>query len=316
MNINQDDKMTYINYSFIIPHHNTPILLLRLINSIPQRDDIEIIVVDDNSDPNLKPKVSRPDVRIIFIDKEQTKGAGRARNIGMKAARGKWFLFADADDLYKSGFIDVLDEYKDTDIETLFFNIDSADSQTLMADKTHRSSVQQRLIRQYSGTKESSDNLLYFAYGPWRKMINSSFVKKYGFEYEEIPKGNDQMFSLMTSYFTNKWMVDKRILYTLTYNSKSLTFGNLDKNKCLSDLNILKRRAQFFIYIGHPEWNWNCARGHLFQSCLFFCYKTFKKSPRRGLLYLFYYITNWRIIKSGANYYVDVAEKLSYTKGT
>ena len=55
-----------IYYSFIIPHHNTPDLLKRLIDSIPQREDIEVIVVDDNSDEDKKANISRPDVKMIF----------------------------------------------------------------------------------------------------------------------------------------------------------------------------------------------------------------------------------------------------------
>ena len=39
-----------ISYSIIIPHKNTPSLLQRCLDSIPQRSDIEIIIVDDNSD--------------------------------------------------------------------------------------------------------------------------------------------------------------------------------------------------------------------------------------------------------------------------
>ena len=39
-----------MNYSIIIPHHNTPDLLQRLLHSIPQRDDLEVIIVDDNGD--------------------------------------------------------------------------------------------------------------------------------------------------------------------------------------------------------------------------------------------------------------------------
>ena len=38
-----------INYSFIIPHRNVPHLLQRCIDSIPKRDDIQIIIVDDCS---------------------------------------------------------------------------------------------------------------------------------------------------------------------------------------------------------------------------------------------------------------------------
>jgi len=39
-----------INYSIIIPHKNIPHLLVRCLDSIPQREDVQIIVADDNSD--------------------------------------------------------------------------------------------------------------------------------------------------------------------------------------------------------------------------------------------------------------------------
>lgn len=38
-----------INYSIIIPHYGIPELLGRCLRSIPERDDIQVIVVDDNS---------------------------------------------------------------------------------------------------------------------------------------------------------------------------------------------------------------------------------------------------------------------------
>ena len=37
------------NLSIIIPHYNTPDLLEKLIKSIPHINDIQIIVIDDNS---------------------------------------------------------------------------------------------------------------------------------------------------------------------------------------------------------------------------------------------------------------------------
>jgi len=37
------------NYSIIIPHYNIPELLMRCLKSIPKRDDIQVIVVDDGS---------------------------------------------------------------------------------------------------------------------------------------------------------------------------------------------------------------------------------------------------------------------------
>ena len=109
-------------YSFIIPHHNSPELLNRCLDSIPQREDIQIIVVDDNSAEDKRPCIKRNDVEVIYIDAEHTKGAGRARNYGLKAAKGKWLLFPDCDDYYNDGFLDVLDQYKDEKNEILYFN--------------------------------------------------------------------------------------------------------------------------------------------------------------------------------------------------
>lgn len=43
--------MDEINYSIIIPHKNIPHLLQRCLKSIPRRKDVQIIIVDDNSDP-------------------------------------------------------------------------------------------------------------------------------------------------------------------------------------------------------------------------------------------------------------------------
>ena len=58
-------------YNIIIPHKNTPKLLKRCLDSIPQRDDLHIIVVDDNSDPNKVdfehfPGLDRDDVEVFF----------------------------------------------------------------------------------------------------------------------------------------------------------------------------------------------------------------------------------------------------------
>ena len=39
-----------IKYSIIIPHHNIPKLLRRCLKTIPWRQDVQVIVVDNGSD--------------------------------------------------------------------------------------------------------------------------------------------------------------------------------------------------------------------------------------------------------------------------
>lgn len=67
-----------INYSIIIPHKNIPNLLQRCLDSIPNREDVQIIVVDDNSDPNIVdfdkfPGLNRSNVEVIFTKKEKVQ---------------------------------------------------------------------------------------------------------------------------------------------------------------------------------------------------------------------------------------------------
>ena len=115
-------EMKQINYTFIIPHHNSPELLIRCLDSIPKRPDIEVIVVDDNSQEDKKPFVNREDTQVVLLNKAQSNGAGRARNIGLSMAKGKWLLFADCDDYYVNGFIDVLDRYLDSNYDVIYYN--------------------------------------------------------------------------------------------------------------------------------------------------------------------------------------------------
>ena len=297
-------------YSFIIPHHNTPDLLQRLINSIPQRKDIEIIIVDDNSDDDKKANISRPDVRTIFIDKKNTAGAGRARNIGMDVASGKWLLFADADDFYRPGFIDVLDDYKDDDIEMLFYNIESVDSKTLKSNK--RSGIHNKLIEQYDSSTEASKNILFFGYAPWRRMLLSKFVKDHEFRFEEIVQGNDRFFSIQVSYFAQRWKVDKRVVYTLTHYDGSLTFSKITKEKYVTLMIMFRRLAEFYKYIGYPEWNRKSVRGVFSQSRINYLLRIFRREPMTGVRAFLYMLTHWIEMEKKALYYVDVIQDIQH----
>lgn len=299
-----------INYSFVIPHHNTPDLLQRLIDSIPQREDIEIIVVDDNSDIDKKASISRPDVNILFIDKEHTKGAGKARNVGMDAATGKWLLFADSDDFYVSNFIDILDEYKDDDVEMLFFNVGSADAETQW-----RANNRQILLNQYDGTIETANNLLYFTYAPWTRMFRTDFIRNYKIRFEEISRTNDVFFSLQTSYFAKKWKIDKRVVYIVSYFKGSLSNGKITKAKYEAQIQTYARISEFYKFIGHAEWNRKSVKGKYSQSPYKRILKICKSQPLTGIEALLYYWSHWPIIKKKSYYYVDVIRSIENSIG-
>ena len=70
-------------YSIVIPHYNSPNLLQRMLDSIPQREDIQVIVVDDCStrqNVELLKQCHHSNLEIVYLP--ENKGAGYARNIG------------------------------------------------------------------------------------------------------------------------------------------------------------------------------------------------------------------------------------------
>lgn len=52
------------------------------------------------------PELSRP--YLEFIRASKNGGAGYARNVGLEHAKGKWLLFADADDFYVDNMYDII----------------------------------------------------------------------------------------------------------------------------------------------------------------------------------------------------------------
>lgn len=199
-----------IVYSFIIPHKNCPVLLNRCLDSIPIRDDIQIIVVDDNSDVDKKPTLSRQDVELVLLDEEHSKGAGRARNVGMEKALGKWLLFADADDYYTDFLPKLLDKYADdntTDI--VYLNARRIDDYGKMTPLKI-----DRFVKDYlNGKKNAEDNLRYGKWTAWTRMVKREMVLHHHLSFEEVPVGNDIMFGLNTSLCAKTIAAEKNIVY-------------------------------------------------------------------------------------------------------
>ncbi len=92
--------------SVILPVHNREQSLANSMRSVLDQciADIELIVVDDASQADLKPIVeSFNDPRVVYIRREQNGGASIARNTGLAAAKGAFIAFQDSDDLWLPG---------------------------------------------------------------------------------------------------------------------------------------------------------------------------------------------------------------------
>lgn len=219
--------------SVIVPHYNTLDSLIRLIKSIPVRDDIEVLIVDDNSDiPFEKLQYSLegfPHVQ-LFRNDSGVKGAGASRNIALRKAVGKWLLFADADDFFLDGLYDKLAPYLESDYDIVYFPPTSMDEAT-GKEATRHIKYMERVNNYYNNPSFENGTVLRFGFGtPWSKLIRHSIFVKHNLEFEEILVGNDVMCMTKCGYYSHNIKASNETIYCVTRGSGTLTSKKDEKN--------------------------------------------------------------------------------------
>lgn len=226
------------NYSIIIPHYDIPDLLRRCLRSIPERDDIQVIVVDDQS-PNREsfmdtiPELHRKNVE--FYVAEEKKFAGHARNVGLDHAKGKWLMFADPDDFYVDSFLDVVDKYLNDTSDVIYFNIRSCDCYN-----TDHIIQDQRLSRfvRYEKTKDSMYFRLSFS-EPWAKMVRKDFVDREGIRFQATRAHNDLLFGVKVAVLAKTFKIINEPIYWYVHREGSTgrAIGNESYEKLCDRIN-------------------------------------------------------------------------------
>ena len=92
--------------SVVIPVYDRQALGERALRSARAQDvdGMEIVLVDDGSDPRFALPVDlAADPRVRVVRYAENRGAGRARDAGVAAARGDWIAFLDSDDYWLPG---------------------------------------------------------------------------------------------------------------------------------------------------------------------------------------------------------------------
>jgi glycosyltransferase involved in cell wall biosynthesis len=96
-------------FSVIIPSRNRPVLLSRAVTSVLAQDcdDLEIVIVDDGSEPALQlADLDLQNARGIGIKvvnlcfQPRGRGPGYARNVGVWSSKGQYCAFLDDDDTW------------------------------------------------------------------------------------------------------------------------------------------------------------------------------------------------------------------------
>lgn len=238
-----------ILYSIIIPHKDIPCLLQRCLDSILPRDDVQIIVADDDSSPDVVdfahfPGSDRADVEILFT--KEGRGAGYARNCGLARAKGRWLVFADADDFFLPGFLNVLDTYRNTDYDLITFRAETVDSDTLAP-------VPSRQVHNGKIAEDMDLEILKYRNDvPWAKMVSAELVRRYRICFDETVAANDAMFAAYVDYHARKVAACSGYVYCVTVRKDSLQYG-VRSDTLLARVKVACRYNRFLLDIGRSD---------------------------------------------------------------
>lgn len=215
-----------INYSVIIPQRDCVDLTKRCLLSIPDRKDVEIIVVDDNSKNPEELKKAQYELlknNVQFIYTTEGLGAGYARNVGVSHAKGKWLVFADADDFFEKDAFAIFDKYVNDNFDIIYFPHTSVYSETLEPCSRFNSRNDRLIDYMHEPSTSTEERLKYGDVVPWGKIFRRSIVKQHKIKFDEVPASNDVMFVVQAAYHAKNIYVSQQPIYVLTYRKGSIT---------------------------------------------------------------------------------------------
>ena len=217
-------------YSIIIPHKNTPDLLQYCLDSIPVRDDVQVIVVDDNSDadkvdfdhfPRWKGK------NYEFYLTKKSGGTGFAENVGIGYAKGKWVMFVGADDYLLPLANEIFDEEKDTEADMVYFRPKAV----MLEDRTtfsKRANHYNAIIDKYLASNDETElRCRYFSI--CGRLISREMIMGKNIRFDEIRYSNDNLFAVKIGVGARKIEVRDKDLYCITESGHTLTSNFMNK---------------------------------------------------------------------------------------
>ena len=134
----------------------------------------------------------------------------------MNHVKGKWVLFADADDFFVPEWIKITDRYLDVDADVVQFRIDDLLART---DCLWHNQV----LNEFAKGKKSAREALFSNITCWAKMFSFRFLRQNNILFEEVQYGNDVAFGYQIAVKAQIIVISPYPIYDVTYREGSLT---------------------------------------------------------------------------------------------
>lgn len=220
--------------SVIIPVYNSEKYLAECLDSVINQTfrEIEILCINDGStdaSAEILEQYAKKDGRIKVFNQEN-KGAGSARNVGIKQAQGEFLAFLDSDDIYPS--YDVL--------EVLFSS--TKENNVLIAGGEFAYLENGSLKTEYLGTEDGfgfiKEGIIkyqdyQFDYGYYRFIYDRSFIIKNNFLFPAYARFQDPPFFVRVMFEAKEFYAIKKLTYAFRIEHKELKWNSKKANDAL-----------------------------------------------------------------------------------
>ena len=241
-----------MNYSIILPYRDKYDLFLKAFDSVFDRNDIQIIIVDNAIVPLSHDQIPvKKYAQVLYTNSSNTKGAGCARNEGLKHVNGSFVLFLDADDYFTPNAFTAFDKYLHQEYDIVFFKPISIRLSDKALSKRHIYYVE--LIDNWC--KTGDERSLRYRWGsPWAKLYRAEYLLSGGFQFEEQPVSNDLWFSVQTGHNAKCVCGDASEVYVVTEGGKGQSLiKSVTRENSFIRYETAIRVNKFLKSVGHYE---------------------------------------------------------------
>ena len=295
--------MEKYTYSITITHYNAPKLLARMLKSIPEREDIQVIVVDDASTKENKfelAKLEHKNLHIKYL--QENKGGGYARNAGLELVQAKWLIGVDCDDYFSANAFDVLDKYKDEEIDCLMYSVQLVDQDNIVINKFIES-TKSTLDYLASPSEKNLMALKYRNTVTWNKMVSTRFIKENNVQWEDCRVNIDVLFSFLVTTRMSKFKIIPDYLYNLVTSDNSITRKKRTIEREFQFYLAAQKRNGFFLSIGLKKYP------YYRKDYMYALYMLKKRGLKGMIIFVRYVYQHKEEVAEAKNCYASIIKK-------
>jgi glycosyltransferase involved in cell wall biosynthesis len=236
--------------SIIIPVYNSGIFLRECIQSVLDQTYTHweaIFINDGSSDISLSilQEYAIHDRRIKVLE-QTNKGVSAARNKGLRASKGEYITFCDADDILLPEFLEKLyEKITLANADWIFCNAFQFSKDKPLEIRLH---FQDEIISISQFRPEFVCRFMQFEfdYATWNKMYRSTLIKQNKLSFnEKMSIWEDLLFNLQYLQFANKTLLISKPLYQYRIHDGSLY--SRDRVSFIPQFNMLFNEYIMFI---------------------------------------------------------------------